>query len=128
MKRVLVEQGYHVTVAGNTRLSNGEVEALVEGIRGQNILRLNLDLYRRRLMESPWVAAVAMFVLSLLVTAADRTEMLSLVRSVLHDALSPGRFKSFGEAVSMPKFIVSTPNLTSSAATLVLNELALPVT
>ena len=38
-----------------------------------------------------WVAAVAMFVLSLLVTAADRTGMLSVVRSVLHDALSPGR-------------------------------------
>ena len=38
-----------------------------------------------------WIAAVAMFVLSLLVTAADRTGMLSSVRSVLHDALSPGR-------------------------------------
>ena len=38
-----------------------------------------------------WVAAVAMFVLSLLVTAADRTEILSAVRAVLHDALSPGR-------------------------------------
>lgn len=38
-----------------------------------------------------WAAAVAMFVLSLLVTAADRTEMLGVVRAVLHDALSPGR-------------------------------------
>ena len=38
-----------------------------------------------------WLAAVAMFVLSLLVTAADRTGMLSSVRSVLHDVLSPGR-------------------------------------
>lgn len=38
-----------------------------------------------------WLAAVAMFMLSLLVTAADRTGMLSVVRSVLHDALSPGR-------------------------------------
>jgi cell shape-determining protein MreC len=38
-----------------------------------------------------WIAALAMFVLSLLVTAADRTGMLSSVRSVLHDALSPGR-------------------------------------
>ena len=38
-----------------------------------------------------WIAVVAMFVLSLLVTAADRTGMLSSVRSVLHDALSPGR-------------------------------------
>lgn len=38
-----------------------------------------------------WFAAGAMFVLSLLVTAADRAGTLSLVRSVLHDALSPGR-------------------------------------
>jgi cell shape-determining protein MreC len=38
-----------------------------------------------------WIAAVAMFVLSLIVTAADRTGMLSSVRSMLHDALSPGR-------------------------------------
>ncbi|MBC7966778.1 MAG: hypothetical protein H7Z17_12745 [Fuerstia sp.] len=38
-----------------------------------------------------WIAAVAMFVLSLIVTAADRTGMLRSVRSVLHDALSPGR-------------------------------------
>jgi len=38
-----------------------------------------------------WIAAVAMFVLSLVVTAADRTEMLGVVRAALHDALSPGR-------------------------------------
>ena len=38
-----------------------------------------------------WYAAVAMFLLSLLITAADRTGMLSGVRSALHDALSPGR-------------------------------------
>ena len=38
-----------------------------------------------------WYAAIAMFVLSLLVTAADRTGMLSGLRSVLHDAFSPGR-------------------------------------
>jgi len=38
-----------------------------------------------------WYAAVAMFVFSLLVTAADRTGMLSGLRSMLHDALSPGR-------------------------------------
>ena len=38
-----------------------------------------------------WIAAVAMFVLSLVVTAVDRTEMLGVVRAVLHDGLSPGR-------------------------------------
>lgn len=38
-----------------------------------------------------WFAAVAMFVISLAVMAADRGGMLSEFRSVLHDALSPGR-------------------------------------
>jgi len=45
-----------VTIRGNTRLSNGEVEALLDGVRGENILLVDLDGYRRRLMDSPWVA------------------------------------------------------------------------
>ena len=45
-----------VAVQGNTRLSNGEVQALLEDIRGQRIFEVNLDASRRRLMESPWVA------------------------------------------------------------------------
>lgn len=49
-----------VTVRGNTRLSTAEVDALVQGIRGQNILSADLNEYQRRLMESPWVAGATM--------------------------------------------------------------------
>jgi hypothetical protein len=38
-----------------------------------------------------WLPAIAMFVLSLVVTIADRMQMLSGTRSALHDAFSPGR-------------------------------------
>jgi cell division septal protein FtsQ len=51
----------HIVVRGNTRLSIGEVEALVDGIRGESILRVDFDRYRRRLMDSPWVAGVSMW-------------------------------------------------------------------
>ena len=47
-------------VRGNVRLSSGEVEALTEGLRGSSILLADLDAYREKLLESPWVADVAM--------------------------------------------------------------------
>lgn len=50
----------HITIHGNQRLTRGEVEALVDGLRGENILRVDFALYRRRLMDSPWVADVHM--------------------------------------------------------------------
>ena len=49
-----------IAVRGNVRLSAGEVQALVDGLRGTNILTADLPAYRRRLLESPWVADVAM--------------------------------------------------------------------
>ena len=49
-----------ISVHGNVRLSAGEVRALVEGLRGMNILAVDLPAYRRRLRESPWVADVAL--------------------------------------------------------------------
>lgn len=49
-----------IAVRGNVRLSAGEVQALVDGLRGTNILTADLSAYRRRLLESPWVADVAM--------------------------------------------------------------------
>jgi len=49
-----------IAVRGNVRLSSGEVQALVEDLRGTSILRLDLDAFRRRLIESPWVADVAL--------------------------------------------------------------------
>ena len=45
---------------GNVRLSAGEVQALVDGLRGTSILTADLAAYRRRLLDSPWVADVAL--------------------------------------------------------------------
>jgi cell division protein FtsQ len=47
-----------ISVHGNVRLSSGDVQAIVDGLRGSNILVADLAGYRRRLMESPWVADV----------------------------------------------------------------------
>jgi cell division protein FtsQ len=49
-----------MVVRGNSRLSSGEIEALLEGARGQNILLADLDQFRRRLMDSPWVAGATL--------------------------------------------------------------------
>ncbi|MFI5176917.1 MAG: cell division protein FtsQ/DivIB [Vicinamibacterales bacterium] len=51
----------HLVVRGNTRLSTGEVQSLVDGLSGQNILRVDLAEYRRRLMDSPWVAEATLW-------------------------------------------------------------------
>jgi cell division protein FtsQ len=50
----------HIAVHGNARLSAGEVQALVDELRGANILFASLSSYRARLRESPWVADVAL--------------------------------------------------------------------
>jgi len=49
-----------IAVRGNVRLSSGQVEALVEDLRGISILRADLDAFRIRLLESPWVADAAL--------------------------------------------------------------------
>jgi cell division protein FtsQ len=49
-----------IAVRGNVRLSSGQVQALVEDLRGTSILRADLDAFRRRLVESPWVGDVAL--------------------------------------------------------------------
>jgi cell division protein FtsQ len=49
-----------ITVHGNERLSAGEVQALVDGLRGASILTADLSAYRQRLLESPWVGDVAL--------------------------------------------------------------------
>ena len=46
-----------IAVRGNTWLSTSEVEALVGGLRGQSILRIDLDEYREKVLASPWVAS-----------------------------------------------------------------------
>jgi cell division septal protein FtsQ len=45
----------HMQVRGQERLSTGEVLALVDGLRGQNILAVGLDEWQRKLLSSPWV-------------------------------------------------------------------------
>jgi cell division protein FtsQ len=44
-----------VTVRGHERLSTGEVRAIVDRLKGQNILTIELGEWRQRLMASPWV-------------------------------------------------------------------------
>jgi len=49
-----------ITVRGNERLSKGEVVALMNGLRGENLLWTDLDLWRKRLLASPWVRDAAL--------------------------------------------------------------------
>jgi cell division protein FtsQ len=48
-----------IVVRGNGRLSNGEVLAVLGPLRGANIVMVDLDAWRRRLMTSPWVRDAA---------------------------------------------------------------------
>ncbi len=45
----------HMVVRGHERMSTGEVLALVEGLRGQNILGVSLEEWQTKLLSSPWV-------------------------------------------------------------------------
>lgn len=45
----------HMVVRGHERLSTGEVLALVDGLRGQNILGVSLEEWQDKLLSSPWV-------------------------------------------------------------------------
>jgi cell division protein FtsQ len=47
-------------VSGNRRLTADDVGALVEGMRGQSILRVDLDRYREELLDSPWIASASL--------------------------------------------------------------------
>jgi cell division protein FtsQ len=46
-----------IVVRGNDQLSEGEVLAFMSGLRGENILTLDLDAHRRRLVTSRWLRA-----------------------------------------------------------------------
>jgi len=48
-----------ITVSGNTHVSQGEVLSLLDGLNGRNMLLLNLEDWRRRILDSPWVEGVA---------------------------------------------------------------------
>ena len=55
-----VLQVTRIAVRGNAHLSDGEVQAIVAGLRGTNILTASLEQYRAQLLESPWVADAAL--------------------------------------------------------------------
>jgi cell division protein FtsQ len=49
-----------ITVRGNERLSRGEVLAVLNGLRGESLVWTDLDVWRKRLMASPWVRDAAL--------------------------------------------------------------------
>jgi cell division protein FtsQ len=49
-----------INVSGNSRMSRGEVIALLAGLRGANIVTVDLESWRQKLLRSPWVAEAAM--------------------------------------------------------------------
>jgi len=49
-----------VTVRGNERLATGEILALVAGMKGRNILTVNLAEWRDRLLSLPWIEDAAL--------------------------------------------------------------------
>ena len=48
-----------INVSGNSRMSRGEVVALLDGLRGTNMVTADLESWRRKLLGSPWVAEAA---------------------------------------------------------------------
>ena len=48
-----------INVSGNSRLSRGEVVALLDGLRGTNMVTVDLESWRQKLLSSPWVADAA---------------------------------------------------------------------
>jgi len=48
-----------ISVEGNTRLSRGEVQSLLDGLSGLNMVTMDLEQWRLRLLASPWVADAA---------------------------------------------------------------------
>jgi len=51
----------HLDVRGNRQVTLADVEARLDGIRGESVLRVNLEQYRARLLESPWVASAELW-------------------------------------------------------------------
>lgn len=48
-----------ITVHGNERMSKGEVLALLEPLRGRSMVTADLESWRQKLLNSPWVADAA---------------------------------------------------------------------
>ena len=67
-----------ITVSGNSRMSRGEVLAVLADVRGANMITLDLERWQRKLLDSPWVADAAIrrvFPGTLAVTISERHPM-----------------------------------------------------
>jgi cell division septal protein FtsQ len=53
--RAHVLQVERIVVHGNERLSEGDVLAVLTGLRGESLIWTNLEAWRRRLLSSPWI-------------------------------------------------------------------------
>jgi cell division protein FtsQ len=49
-----------IKVRGNQHLAKGEVLAILEGLRGEHILATDLEVWRQRLLGSPWIEYAAL--------------------------------------------------------------------
>lgn len=56
VSRASVLRVEHLDVVGNQHLSAGAVAGLLEGLKGRNILFVNLEEWRVKVLASPWVA------------------------------------------------------------------------
>jgi len=60
LERAAVLQVQHIVVHGNERMSKGEVLGILDGLRGQSLFGTDLDVWRQKLMASPWVRDAAL--------------------------------------------------------------------
>lgn len=49
-----------ITITGNVHLSRGEVLALLDGLQRASLVTVQLDVWRQKLLRSPWVADAAL--------------------------------------------------------------------
>lgn len=50
-----------IVVQGNHRVTTADVEALLVGLRGQSILRVDFEKYRARVLQSRWIADASLW-------------------------------------------------------------------
>lgn len=75
-----------ITVSGNTRLSRGEVLALLDGARGASMVAVDLERWRQTLLDSPWVsdAAIRRVLPGTLAVAISEREPMAIARIGSH--------------------------------------------
>ena len=45
-----------IAIGGNSRMSDREIRSMLDGLEGSNLVATDLDVWRRRLLASPWIA------------------------------------------------------------------------